>query len=89
MHCIILPRVFLEILFRLPGRFSCCHWCRLIVGRLLKIEHDIKLQPFQKQDDISKIKSKYCVKPIDKEFKSYLTCFQQVLGYGYRVRASP
>lgn len=77
MHCIILSRIFLEILLRLPDRFSFYHWCRLTVGRLLKIEHYVRFQPFQKQDDISKIKSKYCVKHIAKEFKTYLTCFWQ------------
>lgn len=35
-----------------PESFSCRHRCRLTIGRLLKIEHGIKFQLCQKQDDI-------------------------------------
>lgn len=43
---------FPGIFFRLTDNFSCCHWCRLTVGRLLKLECDIKSHPCQKQDNI-------------------------------------
>lgn len=36
----------------IPDSFSCRHWCRWTVGRLLKIEYGTKFQPCQKQDDI-------------------------------------